>query len=110
MLPQLVTAGQDLWHATSDTWFDRTADLRVALYGPRSASAAPPSVYLGTTAEPGTYQSIYPGLWARGSFTGLNRDDAAKTSFGSANLNCNQDIGDFQGGVGWSRLAAWRDT
>ena len=26
VLPQLTTAVQDLWHTTSDTWLDRTAD------------------------------------------------------------------------------------
>ncbi|MDJ0513285.1 MAG: autotransporter outer membrane beta-barrel domain-containing protein, partial [Methyloceanibacter sp.] len=32
-LPKLLTAAQDLWHQTSATWFDRTADLRVVLNG-----------------------------------------------------------------------------
>ena len=32
-LPQLLTAAQDIWHSTSETWFDRTADLRVLLNG-----------------------------------------------------------------------------
>ena len=33
LLPQLVTAAQDIWHQGSSTWFDRTADLRVLLNG-----------------------------------------------------------------------------
>ena len=28
---ELLTAAQDLWHQSSNTWFDRTADLRVVL-------------------------------------------------------------------------------
>ena len=35
LLPQLVTAAQDIWHQGSSTWFDRTADLRVLLNGGR---------------------------------------------------------------------------
>jgi autotransporter family porin len=31
VLPQLITSSQDIWHQTSDTWFDRTADLPVLL-------------------------------------------------------------------------------
>ena len=32
-LPQLTTAMQDDWHTASDTWGDRTADLRMGLNG-----------------------------------------------------------------------------
>ena len=39
MLPQIETAAQDLWHAESDTWFDRTADLRVLLNGGTAQAA-----------------------------------------------------------------------
>ena len=33
ILPHLVTNVQDVFHSTTDTWFDRTADLRVLLNG-----------------------------------------------------------------------------
>jgi hypothetical protein len=33
VLPQLLTAAQDVFHTTNETWFDRTADLRVLLNG-----------------------------------------------------------------------------
>jgi hypothetical protein len=38
LLPQLETAAQDLWRQGSDTWFDRTADLRVLLMVARQPS------------------------------------------------------------------------
>jgi hypothetical protein len=40
VLPQLETAMQDMWHQGSDTWFDRTADLRVLLNGGSGAPLA----------------------------------------------------------------------
>jgi hypothetical protein len=39
-LPQLITVSQDIWHEGSDTWFDRTADLRVLLNGGGAAPLA----------------------------------------------------------------------
>ena len=83
-LPQLTTAVQDHWHTTSDTLSDRTADLRMALYGtPRTD---------GDAAVPG-HQAIYPGLWMRGSAAGLSPDDSVFTSSGEASLNRDQRIG-----------------
>ena len=60
----------------------------------------PPS---STTASPApAIRTIYPGLWARGSFGELNRDASVSfTSFGpaTAHLNRDQRTGDFQAGV-----------
>ncbi|MGV1014079.1 MAG: pertactin-like passenger domain-containing protein, partial [Methyloceanibacter sp.] len=44
MLPQLVTAAQDIWHQTSSTWFDRSADLRVLLHGGAAPAAYDPTL------------------------------------------------------------------
>ena len=33
VVPQLPTGAQDIWYTTASSWFDRTADLRTALYG-----------------------------------------------------------------------------
>jgi autotransporter family porin len=102
VLPQLTTAMQDLWHSTSDTWFDRTADLRVALYGVPGMAALPASSKLEAAGPAPGYQTIYPGLWARGSFGELNRDASVSfSSFGptTAHLNRDQRTGDFQAGV-----------
>jgi hypothetical protein len=66
VLPQLTTAMQDLWHSTSDTWFDRTADLRMALYGaPGMAALAPTSSKLEEVGPAPGHQAVYPGLPAR---------------------------------------------
>jgi autotransporter family porin len=108
VLPQLTTATQDIWHITSDSWFDRTADLRTALYGHGGGIGGPaqlgpsgsPPYYVAPAAEyAGTGLAVpYPGLWARGSFTDLNRDDTAQAAFETATLNRDQKIGDFEGG------------
>ena len=115
VLPQLVTATQDIWHTTSASWFDRTSDLRTALYGHGGMAAgpaqlgplgtqpsyvAPPSDVAPAAEYAGTGLSVpYPGLWARGSFAGLNREDTARTAFDTANLNRDQSVGDFEGGL-----------
>ena len=76
LLPQLVTAAQDIWHQASSTWFDRTADLRVLLNG-----GAAPTVYnpggKSASEAPGNFT---PAVWARGSGGWLSRDDSASTS------------------------------
>jgi outer membrane autotransporter protein len=93
---------QDLWHSTSDTWFDRTADLRMALYGASLAAPVPADSKLAAAYPAPGYQTVYPGLWARGSFGEVNRDASVKfTSFGpaTAHLNRDQRVGDFQAGI-----------
>lgn len=74
VLPQLITAAQDLWHAGSDTWFDRTADLRVLLNGGVAADGDRAGLKDGDGARAGG--SITPGLWIRGSTDWLSRDDS----------------------------------
>ena len=84
ILPQLITASQDIWHATAGTWFDRSADLRVLLngggpgmgaggYGMQPMRAAPPIDQAGYSAFG---QSVLntPAVWAKGSGTWLDRD------------------------------------
>ena len=68
VLPQLLTASQDIWYATSETWLDRTADLRVLLSG----GGVPANLKDGAPmpAAPST-----PGVWIRGSGTWLDQDD-----------------------------------
>jgi outer membrane autotransporter protein len=102
VLPQLTTAMQDLWHTTSDTWFDRTADLRTALYGAPAAALQSTPLKLGPGYPAPSYQTVYPGLWARGSAGQLNRDASVSfTSFGPATVHLNRDqrVGDVQAGI-----------
>jgi hypothetical protein len=108
ILPQLVTASQDIWHATAGTWFDRAADLRVLLngggpgmaagaYGAQPMRPAPPLDAVGYSAWG---QSVLntPAVWAKGSGTWLDRDGSASSSaFGSTfNFNLNRDLDVFQ--------------
>jgi outer membrane autotransporter protein len=96
VLPQLLTASQDIWYATSETWLDRTADLRVQLYG----APGPANLKDGAVVPAG---NITPGLWVRGSGTWLDRDDQASTSaYGRTykyNLDRDLNLGTVQGGV-----------
>jgi outer membrane autotransporter protein len=126
ILPQLITASQDIWHATAGTWFDRSADLRVLLngggpgmgaggYGMQPMRAAPPIDQAGYSAFG---QSVLntPAVWAKGSGTWLNRDGSATSSaFGSTfNFNLNRDLDVFQleSGIdmGMRGLFSERDT
>jgi outer membrane autotransporter protein len=96
VLPQLLTASQDVWYATSETWLDRTADLRVQLSG----GSVPANLKDGAAMPAG---NITPGIWVRGSGTWLDRDDqASTTAFGRTykfNLDRDLDLGTVQGGV-----------
>src|SRR4029453_11577626 len=51
VLAQLKTAMQDMWHEGSDTWFDRSTDLRVLLNG----GGAAPLAY-GPNGAPGAHR------------------------------------------------------
>ena len=99
VLPQFETAAQDLWHAGSDTWFDRTADLRVLLNGGTAQTAYTPS---GQYAE-APASSITPAVWARGAGSMFGRDANANVSAYSRdyryNLNRDLETVDFQGGL-----------
>lgn len=98
-LPKLLTASQDIWHQTSATWFDRTADLRVVLNGGGS-----PAYDAGTKgmAEPGG-NGLTPGVWIKGAGSRLDRDGSATTKAYGRNytydLDNELDTIDLQVGV-----------
>ena len=73
LLPQLVTATQDIWHQGSSTWFDRTADLRVLLAGGATPIAYDPNGGYANGAAAGP-TAFTPAVWARGSGAWLDRD------------------------------------
>ena len=102
LLPQLVTAAQDIWHQASSTWFDRTADLRVLLAG----GAAPASVQ-GAYGDGAQASNFTPAVWARGSGGWLDRDDSASTTaYGRDyrfNLDGELDTIDFQMGIDFGK-------
>jgi len=100
LLPQLVTAAQDIWHQTSSTWFDRTADLRVLLAGGAAPTAYDPG---GKSLGDGPNGNFTPAVWARGSGSWLDRDDSERTTaYGrnyTFNLDRDLDTIDFQVGI-----------
>jgi Autochaperone Domain Type 1 len=60
-LPQLIAAAQDIWRESTDTWFDRAADLRVLLNGGGAAPpTAPPNGGYGSAPQG---VSIAPAVW-----------------------------------------------
>jgi hypothetical protein len=78
ILPQLLTANQDSWWTTSDTWLDRTADLRVLLNRGSQVIYEPQAKY--AEASPGPSASSFtPAVWVRGAGNWLNRDATATT-------------------------------
>jgi len=101
LLPQLVTAAQDIWHQGSNAWFDRTADLRVLLAGGLAPTAYNP-VGSKSFEAAGPYP-LTPAVWARGSGGWLDRDDSAKTRAHGRNYSFDLDRElttlDFQVGV-----------
>ena len=100
VLPQLETAMQDMWHQGSDTWFDRSTDLRVLLNGGGGAPP-PPGPYAAPSAVPSS--NMTPAVWVSGAGGFLDRDDSESVSaYGRSykyNLNRDLETVDFQGGI-----------
>ncbi|MBM3544337.1 MAG: autotransporter outer membrane beta-barrel domain-containing protein [Alphaproteobacteria bacterium] len=102
LLPQLITATQDIWHQGSSTWFDRSADLRVLLAGGTSPMAYDPNGgYVDGAAVGPT--SFTPAVWARGSGAWLDRDGSETVNaFGrnyTYDLSRDLDVLDWQMGL-----------
>jgi autotransporter family porin len=101
VLPHLITNVQDVFHTTSDTWFDRTADLRVLLNG-----GAPNAPQPGDTeGAPGI--SITPAVWVRGGAHWIGREgDETTKQFGRTyeyKLDGNLNVEDFQSGIDFGK-------
>jgi len=106
VLPQLVTAAQDIFHTTNETWLDRTADLR-ALLGANGAGVA-------NLKDGGSgYNSITPGVWVKGSATWLDQDGKASSSaYGRSydyNLGRDLNIGNVEAGVDFGSRNVWAE-
>ncbi|HUU25691.1 MAG TPA: autotransporter outer membrane beta-barrel domain-containing protein, partial [Methyloceanibacter sp.] len=104
LLPQLVTAAQDIWHQGSSTWFDRTADLRVLLAGGPAPAAYNPG---GKSLSAPAPDNFTPAVWMRGSGGWLDRDDSASTTAYGRTYNFNLDREletiDFQMGIDFGK-------
>ncbi|MBM3545058.1 MAG: autotransporter outer membrane beta-barrel domain-containing protein [Alphaproteobacteria bacterium] len=102
LLPQLITATQDIWHQGSSTWFDRTADLRVLLAGGVTPTAYNPNGGYVDGAAAGS-GSFTPAVWARGSGAWLDRDGSETVNaFGrnyTFDLSRDLDVLDWQMGL-----------
>ncbi|MEX2165770.1 MAG: autotransporter domain-containing protein [Methyloceanibacter sp.] len=102
VLPQLITATQDIWHAGSSTWFDRTADLRVFLNGGGAPTAYDPTAKYAEGMPQGP-SDFTPAVWVRGAGSWLDRDQTERVSaFGRDyryNLNRELETIDLQVGL-----------
>jgi Autotransporter beta-domain/Autochaperone Domain Type 1 len=100
LLPQLVTAAQDIWHQSASTWFDRTADLRVLMAGGSAPTAYDPG---GKSLDAAGPYPLTPAVWARGSGGWLDRDGTQRTTaYGrdySFDMDRDLETIDFQVGV-----------
>jgi autochaperone domain-containing protein len=106
VLPQLLTAAQDVFHTTNETWFDRTADLRVLLNGGGAYGA-------GGGKLDGAQGNLTPGVWLKGSGTWLDQEDSAKTTaYGQTykyNLNRDLDTWNLEGGFDFGKRGMWAE-
>jgi autotransporter family porin len=110
VLPELITAAQDMWHSGSSTWFDRTADLRVLLNG----GAVPAEKPNADDTEGTPPRTITPAVWARGAGGFLNRDDSEGVTANGTdyrfNLNRSLETVDFQSGIDLGKRGLFADN
>lgn len=110
-LPRLITATQDMFHTTSETWLDRTADLRVLLNGGAPTGPEPETSYPAGVA--GTV-NFTPAVWVKGSGTWLNQDDTATTTSSGRtyhyNLNRDLNIGNVESGIDFGKRGIFAEN
>jgi hypothetical protein len=100
-LPHLVTSVQDIFHIGTETWFDRTADLRVLLNGgePSGGSVGEDRARLTP--------SFTPAIWFKGSGSWLEQNDKATVSAYDRtyryNLGHDLDVWNLEGGIDFGR-------
>ncbi len=97
LLPQLLTAAQDIRHESSSCWFDRTADLRVLMHG------GPAPAFEGKSLVAPVQEQLTPAAWLKGCVSWLDRDANAQTrAYGRAynfNLDREPETFDIQVGI-----------
>jgi len=104
MLPQLMTAAQDAFHITNQTWFDRSADLRVLLHRQQSGVYAQSGQDYGYGAtDQGAAQPFVPALWVKGGGAWMEQEDSdTARAYGRTyeyNLNRDLNVADMQIGL-----------
>lgn len=106
VLPHVITATHEVFHQSTETWFDQTVDLRALL--------ARGSVCddISNPQERIRCQDLYdlvPAVWARGGGTWLNLDDNATTKANGKtyryDLGRNLDIWQVESGIDFGQEA-----
>jgi len=104
LLPELVTATHDVFHNTTETWFDQSTDLRVLL-----AQGATCSSKSRAQDEARCQQlfNVTPGVWVRGASSWFDLQDSATTKADGRtyhhNLDRNFDVGLFESGIDFGK-------
>jgi outer membrane autotransporter protein len=92
----------------NETWFDRTADLRVLLNG-----GVPYGTGGGRPGDGGLSAALTPAVWMKGSGTWLDQDDSATSrAYGRTyryDLNRDLDLWNLEGGVDFGRKGVWAE-
>ncbi len=103
VLPQLETAAQDLWSDSAETWFDRTADLRVLLSGGIAPAETGGKLDESEPASP----QIAPAVWVRAAGSSLDRDASATVpALGNSyrfDFGRNLEAFNFEGGIDFGK-------
>jgi len=107
-LPVIAYGAQQMWHTSTGTWSDRTADLRAAFGGTGFGGGG--ADYVEPTA-PATAGNVTPGIWGRAFGATQSRDfsNTSTTPFGvdgfdtTFDNNFNQDIYGVMAGIDFGR-------
>ena len=103
-LPVIAYGAQQMWHTSTGTWSDRTADLRAA-FGPSGAGGGGAD-YVEPMVDT-VAASVTPGIWGRAFGATQSRDNSYSVApppnlIGDDQVfdsNFNQDIYGFMGGI-----------
>jgi len=104
LLPELVTVTHDVFHNTTETWFDQSTDLRVLL-----AQGATCSSKSRAQDEARCQQlfNVTPGVWVRGAGSWFNLQDSATTTANGRtyhhDLERDLGVGLFESGVDFGK-------
>ncbi len=104
VLPELVTLTHDVFHNSTETWFDESTDLRVMLA--QGATCSDPN-HPQTDMRCQELYRFTPGVWARGSGNWFNQEDSGVTHAHGRTYNYdlgrNLGIGLFESGIDFGK-------
>jgi autotransporter family porin len=104
VLPELVTLTHDVFHNSTETWFDQSTDLRVMLA--QGATCSDPN-HPQTDMRCQELYRFTPGVWARGSGNWFNQQDSGVTHAHGRTYNYDLgrdlSVGLFESGIDFGK-------